>query len=233
MKVSCLCPTFGRVPLLEEALECFLKQDYKGEKELVVCNDCDRQTLVFDHPEVKIHNVRTRFATIGAKRNHTAGLATGDLLLTWGDDDIHLPGRISRMVEAMDRDMLLEGAHYCLNGKLLKHPYATCGAHMVKSEFFWRLGGVPEINMGEDVDFNLRAVEAMGEAIPVCREEPQFIYRWASGRAHASWGPEHYGKMGINVHSLIARGEEPKGEYHLRPHWKMDYVAFTQTAVLK
>jgi glycosyltransferase involved in cell wall biosynthesis len=34
MKVSCLCPTFNRVPLkqwlLEEAIECFLRQDYQA-----------------------------------------------------------------------------------------------------------------------------------------------------------------------------------------------------------
>ena len=35
-KVSCICPTFARVYLLEEAIESFLRQDYKGEKELII-----------------------------------------------------------------------------------------------------------------------------------------------------------------------------------------------------
>jgi len=39
MKVSCQCITYDRVELLEEAIESFLRQDYKGEKELVILND--------------------------------------------------------------------------------------------------------------------------------------------------------------------------------------------------
>ncbi|MCL4258972.1 MAG: glycosyltransferase family 2 protein, partial [Anaerolineales bacterium] len=48
--VSCICPTYGRVELLEEAIESFLRQDYPGQKELIVLNDYAGQTLHFDHP---------------------------------------------------------------------------------------------------------------------------------------------------------------------------------------
>ena len=37
--VSCICPTYGRPELLEEAIYCFLLQDYPGPKELIVLND--------------------------------------------------------------------------------------------------------------------------------------------------------------------------------------------------
>ncbi len=233
-KVSCLCPTFGRVHLLEEAVESFLRQNYAGERELVICNDCDRQILSFDHPEVMIHNIPDRFKTIGAKRNHTASLATGDLLMTWGDDDIHLPSRISRMVQAMeDGAIMLEGSHYCLNGAITKHHYSTAGAHLVKAPFFWQMGGLAEINLGEDIDFNLRVEGVIGSKIPACKSEPEFVYRWASGRAHISWGATHYDKMGIAIHDLIAKGHEPQGHYHLNPHWKQDYVELVKTAILK
>lgn len=232
MKVSCVCPTFARVHLLEEAVESFLRQDYKGEKELVICNDCDRQTLKFDHSEVRIFNLKSRFETIGQKRNFTSRLADGQILMTWGDDDIHLPNRISRMISAMQGEMLMEGHHYCWNDTLFRHHHSTCGAHAVRSCFFWKLGGVPEINLGEDIGFNKLAEEAMGK-VPVCTDDPAFIYRWSSGRPHLSWGVEHYGRMGDGVDSLIHRGMEPEGEYHLKPHWKQDYVALTQTAILK
>lgn len=230
--ISCLCPTFARVPLLEEAIESFLRQDYKGEKELIICNDCDKQTLEFNHPEVRVFNVKDRFKTIGEKRNYTASLAKGEILLTWGDDDIHLPGRITRMVNALQGDMVLEGHHYCLNGHLAKNRFPTCGAHAVRAEFYWSLGGLPELTMGEDVGFNNLAYERMG-SIPDCREEPQFLYRWSSGRPHLSWGDEHYGKMGQSVDQLISDGQEPSGVYRLNPHWKQDYVEFSKTAISK
>ena len=46
--VSCICLTYGRVALLEEAIESFLRQDYPGVKELVVLNDLDRFHLAMD-----------------------------------------------------------------------------------------------------------------------------------------------------------------------------------------
>ena len=60
-KVSCLCPTYGRPQCLEEAIFSFLTQDYQGEKELVILNDLADQTLIFDHPDVKIINVKKTF----------------------------------------------------------------------------------------------------------------------------------------------------------------------------
>jgi GT2 family glycosyltransferase len=49
LPISYMCLTYGRPKVLEEAIESFLRQDYKGEKELVVLNDFADQTLVFDH----------------------------------------------------------------------------------------------------------------------------------------------------------------------------------------
>ena len=58
--VSCMCLTYGRPHLLEEAVESFLRQDYRGLKELVVVNDLSDQHLAFEHPEVRITRVGRR-----------------------------------------------------------------------------------------------------------------------------------------------------------------------------
>jgi glycosyltransferase involved in cell wall biosynthesis len=92
-KVSCVCPTFARAYLLEEAIESFHRQDYPGEKELIICNDFIDQELIYDHPDVKVINLKERCKNLGEKKNITCSYATGDLLLTWEDDDIHLPSR--------------------------------------------------------------------------------------------------------------------------------------------
>jgi hypothetical protein len=59
VKVSCICPTFNRLPgsqwLLEEAIESFLRQDY-AYKELLVLNDCPGQELICDAPDVFVIN---------------------------------------------------------------------------------------------------------------------------------------------------------------------------------
>ena len=100
--VSCICPTYGRPALLEEAIYCFLQQDYPGPKELIVLNDYAGQTLLFDHPEVRMINLPTRFRTVGEKRNAAVALAAHDLLFVWDDDDIYLPHRLSFSVANFD-----------------------------------------------------------------------------------------------------------------------------------
>lgn len=78
--VSCICPTYGRVALLEEAIETFLRQDYPSPKELIVVNDYAGQTLYFDHPEGRVINVPQRFHSVGEKYK-AAALAAHDLVV--------------------------------------------------------------------------------------------------------------------------------------------------------
>ncbi|HEY0602798.1 MAG TPA: hypothetical protein VGD58_07800 [Herpetosiphonaceae bacterium] len=68
--VSCICLTYARPELLEEAVYSFLQQEYPGLKELIVLNDYAEQTLMFDHPEVRVINLPWRFRTVGEKRNY-------------------------------------------------------------------------------------------------------------------------------------------------------------------
>src|SRR4051812_42465388 len=97
--VSCICLTYGRAAVLEEAIQSFLLQDYQGVKELLILNDLASQTLRFDHPDVRIINLPLRFRTVGEKMNAAAALCSHDLLFVWDDDDIYLPHRIRLSVE--------------------------------------------------------------------------------------------------------------------------------------
>jgi Glycosyl transferase family 2 len=89
--VSCICLTYGRPELLEEAIHSFLLQEYPGDKELIVLSDFDRQQLMFEHPEVHVLNLTRRFRTVGEKANAAVALAAHDLLFVWDDDDVYLP----------------------------------------------------------------------------------------------------------------------------------------------
>lgn len=240
--VSCLCPTFGRVSLLEEAIESFLRQDYGGWCELVVCNDLIEQQLVFNHPKVRVINESFRHPTLGDKRNATAALAYGDLLLTWGDDDIHLPHRISRMVASLQEqggDFLLEGHHFCFSHEgMRRNAFSTAGAHIVSRGLYNELGGVPHINMGEDVGFNEKVSRKTGRyPLPTCKDDPAFIYRWQSSRPHVSALSQQvsdelngYTRMGLRIQELLANGQEPKGQIHLRPRWTQDWETLAKEA---
>jgi glycosyltransferase involved in cell wall biosynthesis len=110
--ISCICPEFGRVKVLGEAVECFLLQDY-APRELVILNDgpvvirkiadprlvcIDRHAMestweLVGNPEVTIHlvNVRERYATLGAKYGALLALAAGAICAFWENDDLFLP----------------------------------------------------------------------------------------------------------------------------------------------
>ena len=240
-KVSCVCPTFGRAYLLEEAIESFLRQDYPGEKELIVCNDFIDQELVFEHPLVRVINLPERTPNLGSKRNKAYSYATGDVFLTWGDDDIHLPGRISRMVNAMQEfnsEFVFEGPYYIIyGGKLFFEKGKTSGAHIITKDLFYKAGQIPEINSGEDQAFNAKVKEhlAISGSLPVCQDNPQFLYRWSSGYAHISqFGEDKENKKtGYELFleqakKYVKEGKEPSGKYILKPHWSKDWVEETK-----
>jgi cellulose synthase/poly-beta-1,6-N-acetylglucosamine synthase-like glycosyltransferase len=83
--VSCICPTYARPELLEEAIHSFLQQDYAGPKELIVLNDYEEQILELGHPEVLIVNLPRRLRTVGEKMNMAVALAAHDWLIERAD----------------------------------------------------------------------------------------------------------------------------------------------------
>jgi glycosyltransferase involved in cell wall biosynthesis len=116
--ISCCMPTYGRsVELLNEAVQCFLDQDYKGDKELVIYNDYKNVQFAFDHPEVRIVNSSEREPTLGAKYNATVALARHDYICLWDDDDIYLPHRLSYSIANLKNDVFRSGRNYLLRGK--------------------------------------------------------------------------------------------------------------------
>lgn len=245
-KVSCICPTFSRAYLLEEAIESFHRQDYEGEKELIICNDFPEQHFIYNHPNVKVVNLENRCPSLGNKRNITYGHATGDLFLTWGDDDIHLPKRISRMVNSLmekNSQFSLEGPYIILyGGKISYVPTLVCGPHIISKKLFYDVGGIPERNSGEDQDFNSKIRRYLNiKTLDVCENtDAQFYYRFTSPRPHISqYGFDKEGKKsGYDIIleraiEYIKSGAEPKGVYELNPHWKKDYVEEIEKALLE
>lgn len=234
-KVSCVCPTFARAYLLEEAIESFHRQDYPGEKELIICNDFVEQELIYDHPEVKVINLKERCKTLGEKKNKTCSFATGELLLTWEDDDIHLPGRITRMVKSLQdskREFVFEGPYFVLyGGKMYKKDTRTQGTHIITKRLFEASPKYPLMNSGQDTEFNKILQRYIGYVLPTCKEEPQFLYRFSTGKAHISqYGRDQKDKKSgyelflEQAKQSVKLKKEPGGKYVLKPHWSKDWI---------
>lgn len=88
--ISVICPTYGRVHFLEDAIYSFLQQSYSN-KEMIIINDLQDQKLIFAHPQIKIFNLPERIPSLGEKKNLAANLASGDIIIPLDDDDILLP----------------------------------------------------------------------------------------------------------------------------------------------
>jgi len=222
--VSCLCLTYGRPSLLEEAIESFLRQQWDGPKELIVLNDHPDQELRYSREEVRVFNVKWRLPTLGDKRNLSVALARYDHLLIWDDDDIHLPWRIEETMKALADSEYFKGAQMwswnrgglCLY--TLPVPEWLHGISGYSRRIYEELGGYSRINGGEDLDFErrLRANQRVSKFWKLTQlplERLYYLYRWAHGHYHAT---------DCTDLSRIAPEVKP-GPYYLEPHWKKDY----------
>ena len=240
--VSCICPTYGRVGPLEEAIYSFLQQDYPGKKELIVVNDYEGQTLELDHPEpeVRIVNLPRRLRSVGEKYKAAAAFASHDLIFVWHDDDIYLPHRLSLSVALFEpeRGFFKADRAWFLNDGELSGPDSNilhggcCWARALWAE----TPGYPHVGSGYDFGFEERCNERRFGA-PVAhwlaREDVYYIYRWSgTGSYHLSAGGhngEEHERVAAHVARQAAAGEIAQGAIRLKPHWKADYPALVQS----
>ncbi len=187
--VSCLCPTYRRPKLLENSIACFLAQDYPANRrELIVLDDAgelENQT----GDGWQIISIPRRFRSLPEKFNALAGLAQGEILAVWEDDDIYLPHHISSHVAAM------EGHLWSKPSKVLsdytgeiREEDATGRFHAsiaMTRQAFDQCGGWP-LTQRCDFDQQLLArLVAVGESADPCSvAEPGYVFRWSSTGAY-------------------------------------------------
>jgi glycosyltransferase involved in cell wall biosynthesis len=237
-KVSCYCATFGRPWALEEAIESFLRQDYPGEKELIILNDYSGHRLLLDDNSqncgVAIHNVDTHIIPLGLKFNSTIDLCSGDVLMPWEDDDIYLPNRISYTIAHMHNDFFHTRRAFIehhSNRLAFSENYFHCNLAM--SRPLWKSSGgyIQSDKCDLDINFMSRLFALTGETSQSIADDDVFyIYRWGGSNSyHASgWGSTdgiHASKLaeGI-VENQRKQGLVVQGDYTLQPRWKYDYA---------
>ncbi|MEZ4710311.1 MAG: glycosyltransferase family A protein [Caldilineaceae bacterium] len=236
--VSCICLTYGRPAILEEAIYSFLQQDYRGTKELIVLNDYVEQTLAFDHPEVRVINLPKRLNTVGEKMNMAVALASHDLLFVWDDDDIYLPHRLAFSLAHFDpeKGFFKPNQAWVLNNGALNGPHhnifhvGSCWSRALFNE----VRGYPAEGTGYDLIFEQRLTQKSPYHTKVYDIKPAeiyYLYRWGgTGSYHMSgFGNlkpgENVGHQQVEtyVQQRASRGEIPKGCIPLQPSWKTDY----------
>lgn len=263
--LTVLVPTFGRTQVLEECIQSFLLQATAVPCNMIVLNDHPEQRLYLNAPGVRVINVPQRFSDLGTKRQALLGMASGEWVTFWDDDDIYLPSAIERLAQ-MARSLpalrpprkyravreshcwQVQSPGFC-RGTDGPYPYAE-GLEMVLRDSgpMWALaveadalravGGFPAADRKQDVIACQRIVRAgllrCGGNTPGM---PGCIHRLAdTPYVHAVdyTGPVDNASSSqfhaAATASLMDRGEEPRGEIHLTPRWRRDYVRLTTEA---
>ena len=233
--ISCKCITYGRVGTLEESIESFLKQDYPADKcELIIVNDYALQTLVYDHPQVKVVNLVKTFETIGEKENFATELCQGDIICQWDDDDVALPHHLKNVAKYMTEEVNI--LHWQIGVLCHITGIEQVGwignSGLVFRKAAWKaIGGHPLENAGYDMTFIERLHKHGGRlfANPP-KEEASWFYMWGGRGYHMSGeGTDHPKKLNAiqrhsaHIESERRLGKVPTGEVKLNPHWDKDY----------
>jgi len=249
--ISCFSTVFGRVKCLEEAIQCFLDQDYPGPKELVIVNDLPEQTLHCDHPEIKIYNMKKRFPTLGEKCNYNVEKTVGEILVVWDDDDIYLPNYISEL-----NKLLLNhngnGLMYPQNilqwhkhtpEKIIKNYRSTSSARQFFRDMFEDVGGYRSLSYKHDCDLEHRCRAKYGSS-PIIKCDPEDSgFLWGSannGHPHLSrraFRVDHnyptdrsgYIKFYDVIRNKIDTGMIPSGDIYLDPRYRRNYCDLFNT----
>ena len=231
--------TYGRVSTLEETLFSFINQDNLENCEMVIVNDYPLQTLHFDHPNVKIFNIKETFKTIGEKDNFCIEQSDAEIIATADDDDIYLPNHNDNIRKYFTEGTTIghwKGVYY--NEPNISGIVGIGNSGMVYSREAWlKVGKHPIMNAGGDSVFSGK-VHQLGnwiEMVPPDNEVSAF-YCWArSGKDNV--GIYHQSGAGFDnetmpnvierhsgyIEEQRRKGKIPTGDIELKPHWKYDY----------
>lgn len=243
LKLSWKTTTYGRIGTLEETLYSFLNQDDLKDTEMIIVNDYPRQTLIFNHPNVKIFNIKDTFKTIGEKDNFAVDQSNGDLIVTADDDDIYMPNHNSNIRKYWKQDTNI--IHW--KGVFYNKPAITAitgigNSGMVYSRKAWEnVGKHPIMNAGGDSVFSQK-IDVLGNVLEVSPpdEEVSAWYMWGGRSYHQSGQgtdtpdkPNIIERHSAHIEELRQKGQILTGEITLRPKWHQNYPQMLKDFIIK
>jgi len=203
--ISAKCITYGRVAMLEESVESFLKQNYPADKcELIIVNDYPLQKLHYNHPQVKIINLDKTFDTIGEKENFALSQCSGELIAVWDDDDVALPNHLSNIAKYFTEggELLFWGNGALVNSNNIQLTGLGNSGIVYTKKVWEELGGHPLENAGYDSTFVNQIIYREGAKPMIVayppNEEVSWFYMWGGRGYHMSGeGTDHAGKLNV------------------------------------
>lgn len=231
--------TYGRVRHLENAIACFLSQDYKGPAEMLIVNSCPQQTLTVPEiysARIRVVNLANRPPNLGTCRNIGIANARGTHIVILDDDDACLPSFLTFYHDAFQRKMSNHWIwpsrqFYAEGNRIAKIVQATKNAVAFTTEAWKQCGEYPPINVGEDSQFVGKLTSfCSGEIVDIDEDKIPGIYCWGQGSHHISGqGNDQRGKVSSytraeqDLKARIRSKSEPSGDILVQPKFRCDW----------
>jgi hypothetical protein len=226
MGISILTLTYQRSWLLEEAIHSYLLQyeRFKECSEMVIINDSPDVEYVFQHPNIKIINLKERFSSVGKKLEWGFTQCRYDWIYRLDDDDLLSPHalEVNEIYRTLypNKDILRDQKHYFFS----HNQYQGLGdsinnGNCYKWNYLKKVGKIIDKSIGEDnwLTFHNNADIHIGDL-----GRYTMIYRWGMGVYHISGMGD---RPNEEIYKITDRTNTESGIIHLNPHFKEDYWA--------
>lgn len=158
--VTALCLTRNRRQWLPKAIRTFQLQTYPNKELLILSDGEDVRDLVPDDARIRLVHIEEG-RTIGEKRNCGAGLAGGDVIVHWDDDDWSAPKRLADQMQRLRETgksvtgycsmLFTDGSRWWLYDGVGN--FNAMGTSLCYRKNWWRSHPFPAKQIGEDGEF--------------------------------------------------------------------------------
>jgi hypothetical protein len=241
-EVTCLQLSYGRPKLSQEAVECFIRQDYPHKKLIIVNTHHSPVRFnqdIHDKYDITVHNIKP-LERLSDVYRYGLDLIDTPLFSLWDDDDLFLPWHLSERVKAYieykeararkfvpDKPVRI-GHRWCLFG--VDGVIKQLDQNMFVAQYLYESSAIrPDAGVAVwDLDWEKKFCKlgvTMKQDWPF---RPSYVYRWGTGEAHIS---SEGGEEGQHKNYLRNIAEKAKQDFDFtwEPYWLKDYAEEAKT----
>jgi cellulose synthase/poly-beta-1,6-N-acetylglucosamine synthase-like glycosyltransferase len=218
--ISVLTMTYKRHHLLEEAMESFIRQTPIPDAEMIIINDNPEVDYVYDHPSIRIFNLKERFSSIAAKLKWGYKQCKNHCIYRLDDDDLLTRNALADATMGI----VLNNGYEVYRSKdhyfFVNNTFEGIGSNINNGNIYTKsyLDRItwPDNSIGEDAEITFSHNARIYEDIPTT-----MIYRWGMGTLHISG-------MGVQPNEIILAQadkvlDNTTGTIQLNPNFKEEY----------
>lgn len=221
-KISILTLTYQRYHILEEAIQSYLSQDFKGESEMVIINDSPDVEYVFNHPNIRIINCNERFSSISKKLEFGYKQCKYDFIYRLDDDDLLAPWALSLSKDYIKNnigyDVYRSQKHYFFSSNKYKYDGDNINTGNLYTKKYLDTVIFPNSSFGEDADITFNK---FSKVLTLDKGYYTMIYRFSSGTYNVST-LEATDSLDM-MNKLEKRINKEYGLIELHPNFKNNY----------